>query len=58
MIGSGEIVLKNKEEYSIFSDTSRFCQEMIMMCRELRAREDACAAAQESLDLYTLFSSG
>ena len=52
MIGSGEIVLKNKEEYSIFSDTSRFCQEMIMMCRELRAREDACAAAQESLIVH------
>jgi hypothetical protein len=52
MIGSGEIVLKNKEEHSIFSDTSRFCQEMIMMCRELRAREDSCTAACESLTVH------
>ena len=55
-IGSGEIVLKNREEHSIFSDTSRFCREMPMMCRELRACEDSCAAAHESLIVHPVLS--
>jgi hypothetical protein len=56
MITSGEIVLKNKEEHSIFSDTSRFCQEMQMMCRDLRVHEDSCAAARESLTVHPVLT--
>ena len=56
LIGSGEIVLKNKEEHSIFSDTSRFCREMLVLCRELRAREDSCAAAHESLTVHPVLT--
>ena len=56
MIGSGEIALKNKEEYSIFSDTSRFSQNMQMTCRELRAKEDDCATARETLTVHPVLT--
>ena len=39
MIESGEIILKNKEERAIFSDTTRFCDEIGTACGELRQRE-------------------
>ena len=56
MIGSGEIALKNKEEHSIFSDTSRFSQNMRMTCRELKAKEDACATARETLTVHPVLT--
>ncbi len=56
MIRNGEIALKNKEEQAIFSDYPRFCQDMQMMCRELRVREAACAAARERVTIHPVLT--
>jgi hypothetical protein len=49
MIGAGEIVLKNKEERAIFSDTGRFCAEMCAICTEILNEELAGKHVQDSL---------
>jgi len=49
MIASGEIVLKNKEERAVFSNTGRFCSEMSTICTDIRTQELACRNLQEAL---------
>jgi hypothetical protein len=52
MIDAGEIVLKNKEERSIFSDTGRFCTEMCAICKDIIMQELACKSEQDSLSSH------
>ena len=40
MIATGEIVLKNKEERGIFSDTGQFCTEMRTACTACKKTGD------------------
>lgn len=54
MIGADEIVLKNKEERAVFAETGRFCTEMVQICTELHAQEDACRIAHEALDAHPI----
>ena len=49
MIDAGEIVLKNKEERAIFSDTGRFCTEICAICTDIITQELACKSVQDSL---------
>jgi hypothetical protein len=52
MIDAGEIVLKNKEERAIFSDTGRFCTEMSITCTDIITLEMACKSEQDSLSSH------
>jgi hypothetical protein len=52
MIDAGEIVLKNKEERAIFSDTERFCSEMCATCTDIITQEMACKNVQDSLSSH------
>ena len=52
MINAGEIVLKNKEERAIFSDTGIFCTEMCAICTDIIAQELACKSVQDSLSSH------
>jgi hypothetical protein len=52
MIDAGEIVLKNKEERAIFSDTGRFCTEMCAICTDIITQELACKSVQDSLSSH------
>lgn len=54
MIGADEIVLKNKEERAVFSETGRFCNDMVQICSELHAQEEACRIAKEALDAHPI----
>jgi len=54
MIDAGEIVLKNKEERAIFSDTARFCTEMCAICTDIIMQELACKSVQDSLSSHPL----
>ena len=49
MISAGDIVLKNKEERAVFSDTVRFCTEMCSIGTEIRTQELACRNLQEGI---------
>jgi hypothetical protein len=49
MIAAGEIVLKNKEERAVFSETGRFCTEMCSTCIEIKNQELACRNLQDAL---------
>ena len=52
MIDAGEIVLKNKEERAIFSDTGKFCTEMCAICKDILTQELACKSEQDSLSSH------
>jgi len=49
MIAAGDIVLKNKEERLVFSDTGRFCTEMCSTGTEIRTQELACRDLREAI---------
>jgi predicted nucleic acid-binding Zn-ribbon protein len=49
MIAAGEIVLKNKEERGIFSDTGQFRTEMNTACTAVRKQESECRDIQNAL---------
>jgi hypothetical protein len=49
MIETGEIILKNKEERAIFSDTGRFCNELCTICDTIKTYELAVKSVQDSL---------
>ncbi len=49
MIEAGEIILKNKEERAIFSDTGRFCTEICAICREITLQGLAGKSLEDSL---------
>jgi len=52
MIDAGEIVLKNKEERAIFSDTGRYCTEMCTTCTDIITQELACKSEQDLLSSH------
>jgi hypothetical protein len=52
MIDAGEIVLKNKEERAIFSDTGRFSTEMCVICTDITTQELAYKSVQDSLSSH------
>jgi len=52
MIEAGEIVLKNKEERAIFSDTGRFCTELCAICFNIMTQELAGKNVQDSLSSH------
>ena len=52
MIEAGEIVLKNKEERAIFSDTGRFCTELCAICSNIMTQELAGKNVQDSLSSH------
>jgi HPt (histidine-containing phosphotransfer) domain-containing protein len=54
MIASGEILLKNKEERSIFSDTHKFRSDICTACLELHAHEETCRQAEDALSSHPL----
>jgi hypothetical protein len=54
MIAAGEIVLKNKEERAVFSDTASFIADIGASCADLGTREAACRTAEERLDQHPL----
>jgi hypothetical protein len=49
MIEAGEILLKNKEERAIFSDTGRFSNELCAICTNIITHELAGKRVQDSL---------
>jgi hypothetical protein len=52
MIGADNIILKNKEERGIFSDTGQFCTEMRTACTDVRNQETECRNIQDSLSSH------
>jgi hypothetical protein len=54
MIASGEILLKNKEERTIFSDSPRFRSDICTACMALRAHEAAFQQAEDTLSSHPL----
>jgi hypothetical protein len=54
MIAAGEILLKNKEERAIFSDTDKFCADMCTSCRDIGTHEEAYRIAQEALSSHPI----
>ncbi|MDD1697527.1 MAG: hypothetical protein LUQ36_04115 [Methanoregula sp.] len=56
MITAGEIILKNKEERGIFSDTTQFRLEMNSICTAVRTQETECRAIQESLSSHPVLA--
>jgi hypothetical protein len=49
MIDSGDIILKNKEERAIFSDTGKFSNDIFSLCKEIMVQEMAYKNAQDEL---------
>ncbi|MGA2161162.1 MAG: hypothetical protein ABSG28_03020 [Methanoregula sp.] len=49
MIDEGDIVLKNKEERAVFSDTGKFSGEASGLCTRYRELEKQCREAEEGL---------
>jgi hypothetical protein len=49
MIGAGEVVLKNKEERAIFSDTGEFRRQIGAAAASLRGLEERCRSAETAL---------
>lgn len=54
MIAGGEIVLKNKEERTIFSDTARFSIDLCTRYADLGLLEDRCRIAEDTLASHPL----
>jgi len=56
MIDAGEIILKNKEERAIFSDTGRFSSDIVTLCMDILTHEMACKSAQEALATHPVLT--
>jgi hypothetical protein len=54
MIAAEEIMLKNKEERAVFSDTQQFSTDICASCTDLRSLEDAARIAEENLASHPL----
>ena len=54
MIAAGEVVLKNKEERTIFSDTHRFRADICIACSTLHTFEESCLQAEKTLSTHPL----
>lgn len=49
MVSEGDIVLKNKEERLVFSDTGKFSGEVSGLCAQFHELEKSCRDAEEGL---------
>ena len=56
MIGEGEISLKNKEERTVFADTSQFCTELASTSTRYHEVCRLCGAAGEALASHPIIS--
>jgi hypothetical protein len=56
MIDAGEIILKNKEERAIFSDTGRFSTDIFTICTDILTQEMACKSAQDALAVHPVLT--
>jgi hypothetical protein len=56
MIDAGEIILKNKEERAIFSDTGKFSTDIFTICTDILAQEMACKSAQDALTVHPVLT--
>jgi hypothetical protein len=56
MIASGEVVLKNKEERAVFSDTARFRSDIGTASELLHSREEKCHLAESALASHPLIT--
>jgi hypothetical protein len=54
MIAAGEVILKNKEERGIFSDTARFRSDICTARLSLCEREDDCHRVESALQAHPL----
>lgn len=54
MIADGDVVVKNKEERAIFSDTTRFREEIALAGRSLRELEEQCHRAESAITSHPL----
>jgi len=54
MITDGDVVVKNKEERAIFSDTPRFREEIVRAGRSLRELEEQCQRAECAIASHPL----
>lgn len=54
MIDSGDIILKNKEERAIFSDTAQFSNDIFSLCKDIMILEMAWKSHQEELASHPL----
>ncbi len=54
MIANSEILLKNKEERTIFSDTDRFRSDICTACLALREPEESFQQAENALSFHPL----
>ena len=56
MIDDGDIILKNKEERAIFSDTGKFSGEVSGLCARYRELENLCRTSEECLLSHPVLS--
>jgi hypothetical protein len=56
MIAANEIILKNKEERAIFSDTQQFRTDICASCTDLGLQEGICRSAEEKLASHPLLA--
>ncbi len=56
MIDAGDILLKNKEERAIFSDTAKFSGELSGLCTRYRELEKQCRTSEECLLSHPVLS--
>ncbi|MGB8219713.1 MAG: hypothetical protein WCE46_04955 [Methanoregula sp.] len=56
MIDDGDIILKNKEERAIFSDTGKFSGEVSGLCTRYRELEKHCRESEECLLSHPVLS--
>ena len=56
MIDDGDILLKNKEERAIFSDTGKFSGEVSGLCTQYRELEKQCRESEECLLSHPVLS--
>jgi hypothetical protein len=56
MIDSGDILLKNKEERAIFSDTGKFSNDIFSICKEIMIQEMAYKRAEGELESHPLLT--
>ncbi|WAC04360.1 MAG: hypothetical protein OS112_07775 [Methanoregula sp.] len=54
MIGKGEVVLKNKEERALFSDTAGFVTEISALSKGYAEQAQQCDAAEQTLRVHPI----
>ncbi len=56
MIDAGEIILKNKEERAIFSDTGKFSTDIFDICTDILTQDEAWKSAHEALSVHPVLT--